>query len=140
SWSDHKTGLATAWPEGLGSLVEPRLQLRPQVLHRRRARGMERVVRDVVDDAHDPRPVTTALRNSEVEHVGARRRLLERAEVGATTGERVREQDPVHAAVEHRERRLPLTRHELVEGRQHTVERLAERLATEEPRGLVAHL
>ena len=96
---------------------------------------MERVVRDVVDRPHDPRAV-----GAEIEHVDARRRLLERAEVRTAAGQRLRKQDPVHPAVEHRERRLPFARDELVEGRQHAVERLTERLAAEEPRGLVAHL
>ena len=70
-------------------------------------------------------------------HAGA---CSKRAEVRAAAAERLREQDPVHAAVEHGERRLPLLREQPLERRQHAVEHLAERLAAEEPRRLVAHL
>jgi hypothetical protein len=52
----------------------------------------------------------------------------------------VREKDPVHAAVENGQSRLPLAGHELVERREHAVERLAERLAAEEARSFVADL
>ena len=93
---------------------------------------MQWVVRDVVDRAHDPAPGT------EVEHVDARRRLLEVAEVRAAARECMRDQDAVDAAVEHSERRLPLLCDEPLECRQNSVERLAERLAAEESRLLIA--
>ena len=75
-----------------------------------------------------------------VEDVDARGRLLEVAEVRAAAGERMRDEDPVDAAVEHGERGLPLLGEQPVERRQHAVERLAERLAAEEARLLVADL
>ena len=95
------------------------------MLHRRLARRVERVVGDVVDGADDPAVVP------EVEHVDARGRLLEGAEVGAVAGEGVGDDDPVDAAVEDAERRVPLARDEPVERGMDPVERLAERLAAE---------
>ena len=112
--------------------------LLPVLLHRRGARRMQRVVRDVVHRPHDPvlrarpRPLVT-----DVEHVDARGRLLEAAEVGAAAGQRVREDDPVDAAVEDREQRVPVAGQQPLERRQDAVEQLAERLAAEEARRLV---
>src|SRR3954465_7027746 len=88
---------------------------------------MKRVVRDVVNRAHDPAAVV-----AEVEHIDARGRLFERAEVGPAAGGRGGDEDAVDAAVEDRERRLPRLADEPVERRKHAVERLAERLAAEE--------
>ena len=64
-------------------------------------------------------------------------RLLEGAEVRPVAGEGVGDDDPVHAAVEDGEGRVPFARHEPVERRMDPVERLAERLAAEEARVLV---
>src|SRR6476619_7013468 len=103
------------------------------MLHRRLACRMERVVRDVVDSAYDPAAVV-----SEVEHVDARRRLLERAEVRAPTGERVRDEDAVDPTVEDRERGLPGLRDDAFERGQDAVERFTERLAAEKALVLLA--
>src|SRR5471030_1711109 len=86
------------------------------MLHRRRTGWMERVVRDVVDNPDDPARLAVP-RTAEVEDVDARGRLLEVAEVGAPAGQRVRDQDPVDAAMEDRERRLPLLGDQPVERR-----------------------
>src|SRR6478609_800698 len=103
------------------------------MLHRRLARRMERVVRDVVDGAYDPAAVV-----SEVEHVDARRRLLERPEVGAPTGERVRDEDAVDPAVKDRERCLPGLCDDAFERGKDAVERFAERLTAEKALVLLA--
>ena len=105
------------------------------MLHRRRARRVKRVVRHVVDRAHDPGSIV-----ADVEHVDARGRLLERAEVGTAARERVGQQQPVHAAVEDCDRRAPLPGQQPLERRQHAVERLAERLTAEKPLRLLAHM
>src|SRR2546423_11361415 len=66
------TRLARAGLEGLSvSFVEPRFQFRPEVFHRGRAGRVERVVRYVVDRAHDPAPVGPV--RCMVEDVDARR-------------------------------------------------------------------
>ena len=111
--------------------LEVAAELLPEVLHRRRSRGIQRVVRHVVDGAHDPAVV------AEVEHVDARRRLLEGAEVRPIPREGVGDDDPVDAAVEDGERGVPFARHEAIERRMNPVERFAERLAPEKAGTLV---
>ena len=89
------------------------------MLHRRLARRVERVVRDVVDGADDPTVV------AEIEDVDARGRLLEGAEVGAVAGERVGDDDAIDAAVEDGERDVPVrVGKESVDGGKDPVEEL----------------
>src|SRR4051794_11065130 len=95
---------------------------------------MEGVVRDVVDGPDDPAAVAV------IEDVDAGRCLFEVAEVRAAAGEGVRDEDAVHAAVEDGERRFPIFREQAVERRQDAVECLAERLAAQEARLLIADL
>ena len=63
---------------------------------------VEEVVRRDVHGPHDPLAAV-----AEVEHVDARRRLLEVAEEHPLAGERVREDRAIDAAVEDRQRRVP---------------------------------
>ncbi len=95
---------------------------------------MEWVVRDVVHGADDPAAL------AEVKDVDARRRLLEVAEVRPAPGERVRDQDPVDAAVQNCERRPPIAFDETVERRHDAVECFAERFPTEKACVLVARV
>ena len=70
---------------------------------------------------------------ADVEHVEAARRLLEAPEERALAEERVREDRAVHRAVRDDERGVPLrVTEQPVDGGQHPVEQLADRLAAEE--------
>ena len=95
---------------------------------------MERVVGDVVDRADDPAVVAN------VEHVDARRRLLERPEVGAVARERVRDDDPVDAAVKDGQRGVPVPGEQPLQSRVDAVERLPQRFTAEEALRLVLDL
>ena len=100
------------------------------MLDRRLARGMERVVRDVVDGAHDPAVV------AEVEHVDTRGACSKVPKKVRSPGEGVRDADPVDATVEDREGRVPVARDQAIEG-VNAIGRFAERLAAEEARRFV---
>src|SRR6185437_3416497 len=102
----------------------------PQLLHRRLARRADvgRVVRCVVDGAHDEAAV-----DIDVENVDAAGRLLEAAEERLLAGQRVAEQCAVDAAVQDDERDVPvLGVQQPPKRRQRAVEELADRFAAEE--------
>jgi aminoglycoside phosphotransferase (APT) family kinase protein len=91
---------------------------------------VEQVVRRDIHRPHDPLAAV-----AEVEHIHARRRLLERAEVHPLAGEREGENGPIDSAVQHRQGRLPsVVLDEPAEGGHDAVEQLADRLAAEEAR------